>query len=110
MNKKALNQNISVKKKLKITYDKEIDAMYIYLEKGKYHISKEIGDFIVDFDSKGKLLGIEILDASKVLRENLEFFLRNDLKGEAKRQKNTYNVAFASKKPAYSLLLPIQTG
>ena len=53
-------------------YDKEADAAYIYLEdhikegeaKSTVEASKNI---MLDFDSKGKLLGIEILNASKVL-------------------------------------------
>ena len=51
---------------MKISYDPKVDAMYIELAKGKYEVSREITDsIIVDEDKKGKVLGIEILDASK---------------------------------------------
>lgn len=47
-------------------YDKKVDAVYIELAKGKYSITRKISDaVVVDEDSKGKVLGIEILDATK---------------------------------------------
>lgn len=56
---------------MKIRYDKKIDAMYIKLAKGKYDNTRKISDVIlVDEDKKGKVLGIEILDAS----ENISAF------------------------------------
>ena len=51
---------------MKIRYDPKVDAMYIELAKGTYEVSREISDsIIVDEDKNGKVLGIEILDASK---------------------------------------------
>ena len=57
---------------MKFTYDKEVDAAYIYfihpLKAGQARNTVTMNDSInLDFDSKGKLLGIEILAASKVL-------------------------------------------
>ena len=53
---------------MKITYDKFADAVYISLKKGKVFSTKEIGDnFIADFDAENKIIGLEILDASKNL-------------------------------------------
>lgn len=50
---------------MKIQYDPKVDAMYIELAKGKYDVSREISkSIIVDVDKNGKVLGIEILDAS----------------------------------------------
>lgn len=50
---------------MKIQYDSKIDAVYIELAKGEYEVSREISDFvIVDEDKNGKVLGIEILDAT----------------------------------------------
>ncbi len=59
---------------MKFEYDKEADAAYIYLEdsiaKGEVEKTIELNDnIIVDFDKNGKLLGIEILSASKVLHQ-----------------------------------------
>ncbi len=50
-----------------ITYDKEVDALYIRFKETTV-TSKELGDGIaVDYDAEGRLAGIEILDATKRL-------------------------------------------
>lgn len=50
---------------MKINYDTKMDAIYIELAKGTYEVSREVSDsVIVDEDKNGKVLGIEILDAS----------------------------------------------
>ena len=61
---------------MKFEYDKEVDAAYIYLkypiEDGEAARTIELNDNIrIDFDKKGKILGMEILDASKVLNKNV---------------------------------------
>ncbi len=51
---------------MKITYDKKADALYMYLEKGKFSSNKEVEEGVVlDIGTRGELLGVEILDASK---------------------------------------------
>jgi len=51
---------------MKIRYDRKVDAMYIQLAKGKYDGTRKVSDVIlVDEDKNGKVLGIEILDATK---------------------------------------------
>lgn len=51
---------------MKMKYDKKVDAVYIELAKGKYSITRKISDaVVVDEDKNGKVLGIEILDATK---------------------------------------------
>lgn len=51
---------------MKTKYDKKTDAVYIELAKGKYEVSRKISDaIVVDEDKKGKVLGIEILDATE---------------------------------------------
>lgn len=68
---------------MKWTYDPEADAAYIQLveEIGAGGVAKtvgcdpaEVGGMInLDFNSEGRLLGIEVLDASQLLpREMLE--------------------------------------
>jgi len=53
---------------MKISYDPKVDAMYIKLAKGKYDSTRKISDVIlVDEDRGGKVLGIEILDASETV-------------------------------------------
>ena len=51
---------------MKITYDPKADAMSIQFQKGKYEISREIAEgIIIDYTKGGKVISIEILDASK---------------------------------------------
>lgn len=52
---------------MKITYDKESDALAIDFRDAEYHESEEIYDgFVIDFDKSGRPMGIEIYyDASK---------------------------------------------
>lgn len=50
---------------MRITYDTEVDALYIRFEEGTV-TTKPLGEGInADYDAKGKLAGIEILDALK---------------------------------------------
>ena len=51
---------------MEIRYDKQADAMYIEFRKGDFFRNKKVDDFtVIDFDEKGNILGIELLDASK---------------------------------------------
>ena len=53
---------------MKIHYDPKADAVYIELAKGKYEVSREVSDsVVVDEDKNGKILGVEVLDVSRVL-------------------------------------------
>ena len=50
---------------MKLHYDKEADAVYIYLNKGKIFNTKKIGEgLIVDFNKRGGVVGIELLFVS----------------------------------------------
>lgn len=54
---------------MKITYDKEIDAMYFHFQKGVFTRNKEVEKgIILDIGRGNKILGIEILDASKRIK------------------------------------------
>ncbi len=48
---------------MKITYDSDADAMYICLdERARVDKTKEIEkDVIVDYDKKGRIIGVELL-------------------------------------------------
>lgn len=51
---------------MEINYDKEADAMYIESRKGEFAKNNKLNDFvIIDYDQKGNILGIELLDVSK---------------------------------------------
>ena len=59
---------------MKFEYDKDADAAYIYLEhplkEGQVKNTIDLNsNIILDFDNKGKLLVVEILNASKVLNK-----------------------------------------
>jgi uncharacterized protein YuzE len=58
---------------MRFEYDKQADAAYIYFE---YPVEGEVKntvglneDINLDFDRQGKLLGVEILHASRVLNK-----------------------------------------
>ncbi len=55
---------------MKMKYDKKEDAVWIEFAKGTYSKTRKVSDVIlVDEDSKGKILGMEILDASKNIQD-----------------------------------------
>lgn len=61
---------------MKFEYDKEVDAAYIYLEypikEGEAEKKIELNEnIILDFNKAGKLLGVEILNASKILNKKV---------------------------------------
>ena len=61
---------------MKITYDPEVDILNIELREGPVSESDELEEgFIADYDSKGHIIGFEILDASERVTEpqNLVF-------------------------------------
>jgi uncharacterized protein YuzE len=65
---------------MKIYYDDEVDALYLKLGDGKPEGVNEFPEGInMDVTSKGKIVGIEIVDASKkidlktILSYSLEF-------------------------------------
>jgi uncharacterized protein YuzE len=50
-----------------LTYDPEADAVYVRLAGNKIDHQDEAGPFIYDVDADGRIVGIEILAASKLL-------------------------------------------
>lgn len=58
---------------MRASYDEDADALYIKLKEGEYLESEEAKEGVVlDYDSEGDLLGIEILNASsKLTRDEL---------------------------------------
>ena len=53
---------------MKITYDKEVDALYIRLLEGQHQcrVVRLTDDIALDFAAGEKLVGIEILGASRL--------------------------------------------
>lgn len=57
---------------IRVEYDSKADALYIWLRKARYEISEELAEnVIIDLDKSGRIIGIEILDASKNLGKEL---------------------------------------
>jgi uncharacterized protein YuzE len=51
---------------MKIEYDREVDAVYIYLQQKQVVKTIELSDVVkIDLDEEGNLIGIEVLDATK---------------------------------------------
>lgn len=52
---------------MKITHDSKIDALYIRLnERARYHSSRKLSDDVmVDYTADGKIVGLEVLNASQ---------------------------------------------
>ena len=51
---------------MKITYDKEADAMYLSVSRGKVKKTIEVNSrVIVDIGEKGKVIGVELLFVSE---------------------------------------------
>lgn len=75
---------------MNITYDKLTDILSIDLAKGGYEKSRKITDsIIVDVTRAGKVLGIEILDAS----ETIQSFNPGRLMSELKDTNTSHAVA-----------------
>ena len=56
---------------MKITYDKEVDARYIRLLEGQYQcrVVRLTDDIALDFAAGEKLIGIEVLGASRLFEK-----------------------------------------
>ena len=63
---------------MKVECNKDLDIMQIKLKEGKYAFSEEINkNAIIDLDSEGHILAIEILDVSDFLgKEQVEKTLK----------------------------------
>uniref|UniRef100_A0A7V4AN55 DUF2283 domain-containing protein n=1 Tax=Thermus tengchongensis TaxID=1214928 RepID=A0A7V4AN55_9DEIN len=54
---------------MRISYDPEADALYIAFGEGAATVEEVAEGIALDWDAQGKLLGIEILDASQRLSD-----------------------------------------
>jgi uncharacterized protein YuzE len=51
---------------MKIDYDKEVDALYIRIQEKDVARTQEVSDGMnLDFDVEGRLIGLEVLGASR---------------------------------------------
>lgn len=55
---------------MRASVDQKADAIYLYMTEEKIESSEEVADgIIVDYDKDGKMVGIEILNASQINRK-----------------------------------------
>lgn len=57
---------------MKITYDPDVNALFLefhHLEAGKTETRQLTEEIFADYDPDGKLVGLEILDARRVLEQ-----------------------------------------
>jgi uncharacterized protein YuzE len=58
---------------MRFHYDKKIDALYLRFNESRYRESDEVADgIILDYDRSGRLVGLEVLDASKKLSKDMQ--------------------------------------
>jgi uncharacterized protein YuzE len=56
---------------MRISYDEKTDSLYVRLKETPYYETDEVKDgVLLDYDDKGNVIGIEILDASEYLSED----------------------------------------
>ncbi len=58
-------------KEFNFNYDSESDDLFVYLDGKKSSGAVELGNFVLDFDDKGYLVAIQILNASEVFKKIL---------------------------------------
>lgn len=58
---------------MKITYDREVDALYIRFKETTVTTKHLAEGIAADYDSDGRLAGIEVLDAAKRLGDPAVF-------------------------------------
>lgn len=62
---------------MRFHYDKKKDAFYIRFDEHPYAESNEVEEGVIfDYDKRGKIIGIEILDASRKLSPSFRGSLR----------------------------------
>lgn len=56
------------RQKMKFSYDSKMDDLFIFDTSSKSKGSIEIGDLILDLDKNKKIVGVEIINATKFLK------------------------------------------
>ncbi|MFB6208886.1 MAG: DUF2283 domain-containing protein [Candidatus Nanohaloarchaea archaeon] len=82
-----------------INYDPELDILELYTDKSDYHASSESGDFVYHLTSEGKLVGVEILNASVNLEgtvENLKRIEEAEIESSENEGKVKLNIKLGS--------------
>jgi uncharacterized protein YuzE len=56
-------------RKLEFSYDESNDLLYVYKRKASVYTNVMIGEFHIEFDKGGEVVGVEVLRASDLLGE-----------------------------------------
>ncbi|MFO7772826.1 MAG: DUF2283 domain-containing protein [Dehalococcoidia bacterium] len=74
---------------MRIEYDPTRDLLYLYFASPEVKAAETVTvapGVHVDFGKDGKLLGIEVIDASEIMGEEIEFKLPEIIPATAKRE------------------------
>ncbi len=58
----------NIKKHIKFEYDQHNDLLYIFDEKHKVDNTLIVGDFHIEINENGNVVGVEVLNASDILK------------------------------------------
>jgi len=90
----------------KINYDLENDDLFVYLDGAKSKGSIEAGNFVFDFDEKGNLVAIQIIEASKTLKILLSRLIQltniTKFKAEVTNYRNMASIKFSISDDSYT--------
>lgn len=66
---------------MKFSYDKKIDALYMRFNEKLIIESDQVSDnIIIDYDRSGRIVALEILDASRKMAKNIQSkFLKKNI-------------------------------
>ena len=100
--------------KFDFSYDKENDDLFVYLKGKKSAGAIELGNFILDFDSNGNLVAMQILNVSdvfsKILSEMIEVSGIKEIKIEIINFRNMDAIRFSisdnKREEKTSILIP----
>lgn len=94
--------------KFNFSYDSENDDLFVYSEKEKSYGAIELGNFILDFDEKGNLVAMQILNASEILSKILTKI--KEIKMEIINIRNMdaikFSISIADKEEKANILIP----
>jgi uncharacterized protein YuzE len=83
----------------KVDYDSENDDLFVYLEGAKSKGAVEAGNFVFDFDEKGNLVAIQIMEAGKTLKILLTKIIQlskiTEFRAEAANYRNMASIRFS---------------
>ena len=101
-------------KDFKFDYDSENDSLFVYLENSKSNGAIEMGNFVLDFDEKGNLVAMEILEVSNVFKTVLSKMIElnqvKEFKAEMFNFRNMASIKFSigdgSKIESANIMIP----